>query len=167
MATMIPSTMTTTKDRVPESVYSSVCDEFKDWPEPEASLVRKYFDQHKKRLIDGDYKCFSELQVLLDTPLWTTPDFGSSSAGGTFITWMGMFNDYFVDLKVERDYKQAQDFHRALLDNGELEKFLDALQAAREAVRIVDEKGLLHTDEHVHLNMLDGVWRSWKKSQSK
>jgi len=159
------TTTSTTKDRVPETVYSFTYDGLSEWPEPEASLARKYFDENKERLLNAEDACFSELSTLLKVPVWMMPFTRNISAGGLFIVKMNQFNNYFSDLMAEREYKEKRAFYRSLMDNGEWVKWMDSLQAAREDVRIVDKQGLLMTDEHAHLNLLDSVWAEWRKAR--
>jgi hypothetical protein len=167
MATTISSstmTSTSTTDRVPETVYSHVYDGISEWPEPEASLARKFFDENKDRLLDADSKCIRELHTLLNVPDRFLFTYRGMTRGALFIMEMELFISHFLDLIAEREYNQKREFYRAMLDNGELVKWMDALQAARAAVKVVDERGLVMTDEHAHLNLLDLVWREWRKS---
>lgn len=167
MASTLPHTTMSTTDRVPESVYSLAYDGIDEWPEPEASVARKFFEDNKERLLNAEPKCFNELHALLKVPARFLFTYKGISCGGLFIMEMEQFTDYFSDLMAEREYNQKREFYRALLEKGELMKWMDALQAAREAVRIVDERGLLMTDQHAHLNLLDGVWAEWRKAQVK
>lgn len=166
MATTITSTMTSTTppDRVPETVYQFVYDNFDDWPEPEAALARQFFQDNKERLLNAETKCFNELHTLLNVPSRFILMYRHISAGGMFITEMEQFSNYFSDLVAERAYQQKRQSYRTLLDNGDWVTWMDALQAARAAVRIVDERGLLMTDEHAHLLLLDGVWAEWRRA---
>jgi hypothetical protein len=164
---MISTTMTpttTTPDRVPETVYSCVYDSIRDWPEPEASLARKFFQDNKDRLLDADYKCIRELHTLLDVPDRFILRYGFVSRGGMFILEMQQFTDHFSEVVEERAYQQKRQTYRALLDSGDWVTWMDALQAARAAVRVVDDRGLLMTDEHAHLQLLDVVWAEWRKA---
>jgi hypothetical protein len=166
-ATTISSTMSTstTQDRVPETVYSHVYDSLSEWPEPEASLARKYFDENKERLLNAEQACFFELHTLLNVPVWFIPFPRNISAGGRFISEMQPFEDHFSEVVAEREYQQKCASYRALLEKGEWVKWMDALQAAREAVRIVDERGFIMTDQHAHLLLLDTVWAEWRKAK--
>ncbi len=158
---------TTTRDRVPDSVYSHAYDEITEWPEPEASLARKFFQDNKERLLNADSNCIRELHALLNVPDRLIFTYRSMTRGALFITEMQQFTEYFSEIVAEREYREKWASYRALLEKGELVKWMDALQAAREAVRIVDERGLLMTDQHAHLQLLDGVWAEWRKTQTK
>jgi hypothetical protein len=166
--TMTPSTMTTTNppstDRVPETVYQSVYDSIDSWPEPEASLARTFFQANKDRLLVADSKCIRELQLLLNIRCGLILQYGRVSAGGRFIVEMKQFTDYFSEVVEERAYQEKRKTYRALLDTGDWVAWMDALQAARDEVRIVDERGMMLTDEHAHLQLLDGVWAEWRKA---
>lgn len=168
MSSMNTSTMsTTTTSRVADSVYSVVYDGISDWTEKEAALGRQFFQENKERLLDADWACFRELHKLLNVPDRHLSMYNlHASAGGRFIMEMQEINDYFSEVVAQREYEQTCAFYTALLENGEWIKWMDALQAARAAVRSVDERGLLMTDEHAHLQMLDTVWSRWRKAHS-
>jgi hypothetical protein len=161
-STISPSTMTT--NRVPETVYQCVYDSIDSWPDPEASLARTFFRDNKDRLLVADSECIHELQLLLNIRCGLILQYGPVSAGESFIAKMKQFTDYFSEVVEERAYQEKRNTYRALLDAGNWVAWMDALQAARDAMRVVDERRLLMTEEHAHVQMLDDVWAEWRKA---